>query len=121
MNMHRTGYRGIIGNKVRQERLRRGWSQEELAEKTEVHPSFIGQIERGIRSASFQTLERLSAVLEVRPEEFFKSPSKAKPQNKPYPVEQKLIELLKGCSANERQVIYHTVKLLLRRQRKLSK
>ncbi|OGS07155.1 MAG: hypothetical protein A2270_11335 [Elusimicrobia bacterium RIFOXYA12_FULL_51_18] len=119
--MKNSGYRTTIGKKVRHERLRHGWSQEELAEKAEVHPSFIGQIERGLRSASFQTLERLSGVLGVQPADFLRDAPGIKVQNKPYPIEQKIINLLKGCSSCEQQVVYQTIKHLLRQRRKLSK
>jgi len=54
--MKTEGYRAVIGRKVRQERMKLGWSQEELAEKIDVHPSFIGQIERGLKTASFGRL-----------------------------------------------------------------
>ena len=118
--MKGSGFRLSIGSKVRQARLRHGWSQEELAEKAEVHPSFIGQIERGIRSVSFITLERLSCALGVEPAEFFKGASGAAIPDKPYPIERKILNLLKGCSSREQQVVYQTIKHILRQRRKLT-
>lgn len=37
----------IIGDRIRAYRNQKGWSQEYLAEKAEVHHTYIGQLERG--------------------------------------------------------------------------
>ncbi len=37
----------FIGQRIRNYRLQRGWSQEKLAELSGCHPTYIGQIERG--------------------------------------------------------------------------
>ncbi|MEK7065993.1 MAG: helix-turn-helix transcriptional regulator [Patescibacteria group bacterium] len=57
---------GIIGQKVRAYRTRLGWTQEGLGEKASLHPSFIGQIERGVKKISIVTLQKLSKALRVK-------------------------------------------------------
>ena len=37
----------IIGERLRAYRIQKGWSQEILAEKAELHHTYIGQLERG--------------------------------------------------------------------------
>jgi len=117
-NMKTGDYRESIGKKVRQERLRHGWSQEELAEKIEVHPSFVGQIERGIRSASFATLKRLSLAFGIKPADFL-TEDDTEVRYKPHPMERRIINLLKGCTLREQKAVYQTVKYMLRQKRKL--
>ena len=51
-----------IGNKIKQLRLQRGLTQEELAARTELSKGFISQLERDITSPSIATL---MAILEA--------------------------------------------------------
>lgn len=110
-------FRASSGKRIRQERLKLGWSQEELAEKANLHPSFIGQIERGLRSASFKTLERLSVIFGLKPADLLAGGGTA--AYKPQPLERKILGLIKGCSTGEQQLVYQTIKHLLRQKRKL--
>jgi len=63
--------REIIGEAVLKYRKRAGLSQEALAEKAEIHPNYVGRIERGECSASVGILLRLAKALEVRPYKLF--------------------------------------------------
>jgi len=56
------------------QRLRRGkdWSQEELAERADVHQTYLSGVERGKRNASVLVLDRIAKALGVDVEEFFK-------------------------------------------------
>jgi XRE family transcriptional regulator, regulator of sulfur utilization len=68
-----------IGERIRQLRKEKGFSQEELAEKADVHFTYIGQLERGEKNASIDTLERITKCLGISLEDFFglvESPSK---------------------------------------------
>jgi transcriptional regulator with XRE-family HTH domain len=114
-------YRSSIGKKVRQERLKHGWTQEELAEKIELHPSFIGQIERGIKAASFDTLKRLSLVFGVNSAEFLNEGDVKDPGGESQSVERKITNLLKGHTVHEQEAVYKTIKYILRQKRKLGK
>lgn len=54
-----------IGQKIRAARLEKGWSQDKLAEKCNISPSFIGHIERGSRIMSLETFVALCSELEL--------------------------------------------------------
>ena len=56
-----------FGAGVRALRLARGWSQERLAENSNLNRSYIGEIERGSVIASLVTLEKLAAALKLTP------------------------------------------------------
>ena len=56
-----------FGAGVRALRLAHGWSQERLAEKSNLNRSYIGEIERGSVIASLVTLEKLAAALKLSP------------------------------------------------------
>lgn len=57
-----------FGIRVRAARRRLGMTQEELAEKAGISPSFLGHIERGTRIASLETLVLLCNALHVTPQ-----------------------------------------------------
>jgi transcriptional regulator with XRE-family HTH domain len=59
--------REVIGRAVSKYRKLAGFSQETLAEKADIHPNYVGRIERGECSASLEILLRLAKALNVRP------------------------------------------------------
>ena len=54
-----------IGNRIRQERENRKMTREELADRADISPRFLADIEAGIKGMSMDTLCRLSSELEV--------------------------------------------------------
>ena len=54
-----------IGQRIRNLRKEKGLSQEQLAELIGISLSFMGHIERGTRTASVETLARISKALEM--------------------------------------------------------
>lgn len=50
---------------VRTLRLERGWSQEELADRADLHRTYIGAIERHERNVSLLNVERIAKALNV--------------------------------------------------------
>ena len=46
-------------------RTEKGFSQEELAEKCELHPTYIGQVERGEKNATIESIYKITAGLSV--------------------------------------------------------
>lgn len=48
-------------------RLKKGLSQEELAEMSGYHRTYIGSVERGERNITLTTLETLANSLEIEP------------------------------------------------------
>lgn len=113
--------RAEIGKKVRQERLRTGWTQEELAEKLDMSASFVSQIERGVRTVSIETLECLGQALGVKSADFLQKSGGTKPRHNPPVIGQKMQSLLKGYTSNEQEVVYQTLKFMLRQNRKLAR
>ncbi|MRW90427.1 helix-turn-helix domain-containing protein [Duganella sp. FT80W] len=56
-----------FGLGVRQLREAQGWSQERLAENSNLNRSYIGEIERGVVIASLVTVEKLASALKLTP------------------------------------------------------
>jgi XRE family transcriptional regulator, regulator of sulfur utilization len=55
-----------LGANVRSFRKKAGLSQERLAEKADLHPVYISQVERGTKAVSVEALWKLSRALQVR-------------------------------------------------------
>lgn len=58
-----------FGSRVRKHRLELDWSQEQLAEASGLHWTYIGQVERGERNLSLNNIVRLGTALGVDPGE----------------------------------------------------
>jgi DNA-binding XRE family transcriptional regulator len=56
----------LIGEAIRKYRKQAGLTQEKLAERADLHPVYVGEIERGEQSVSVHALIRISKALRVR-------------------------------------------------------
>lgn len=54
-----------IGRNIKMVREAKGWSQEELAERAELHRTYVSGVERGVRNPTITVLERLALALKV--------------------------------------------------------
>jgi transcriptional regulator with XRE-family HTH domain len=55
----------ILGTSIRKARTDAGLSQERLAEKADLHPVYIGKIERGEQWISLHALLRVAQALKL--------------------------------------------------------
>lgn len=53
----------ILGKRVHDLRVEKGWSQEEFAHVCGLHRTYIGQVERGEKNISFDNLTKFSGAL----------------------------------------------------------
>lgn len=62
----------IICANIRDVRKNKGLTQEELAEKCDLHTSYLAGVERGERNITIQTLEKIAQGLEISPVDLLK-------------------------------------------------
>jgi transcriptional regulator with XRE-family HTH domain len=60
-----------LGQRIRDLRAARGWSQEEFADVCGVHRTYIGHVERGEKNVSVGTLARVAGAFEIKLSELF--------------------------------------------------
>ena len=53
------------GDEVRDARVNLGYSQEDLADLSGMHRTYISDIERGLRNVSLENIEKISAALDT--------------------------------------------------------
>ncbi len=60
-----------IGQRLRVRRQQLGYSQEYTAEKAGLHPTYIGQLERGEKNATIESISKVCLALEYPLEDLF--------------------------------------------------
>ena len=61
-----------IGKRIKDLRIIKGWSQEQLSFESQLHSTYIGSVERGERNITLVNLKRITDALQISPAEFFK-------------------------------------------------
>lgn len=68
-NRKRTKIRIEFGDRVRQRRYQLDVSQERLAELADLHPNYVGSVERGERNISLENIIALAKALGCSPKD----------------------------------------------------
>lgn len=84
------------GLRIYECRLRKGWTQAELAAKACIAQANLSNIEKGKRDLTVSTLVRLAAALGVQPSELIESEESVKP----FPLTRAQIETLAAAVIN---------------------
>jgi XRE family transcriptional regulator, regulator of sulfur utilization len=58
-------HRRVLGENIRARRKQAGISQEKLAEEADLHPVYVGNVERGEENISIDSLARIARALSV--------------------------------------------------------
>lgn len=88
-----------LGERIRQIRKDKGISQELLGERSGLHTNYIGQVERGEKNLTIDSLAKIASGLEVTLEQLFRSID-------PMPSSddvQKLVHLLEGRPSQDKK------------------
>lgn len=93
-----------VGARIKMLRVERRLTQEQLAFEADMHPAYIGQIERGEKSPTLDTLEKIVKALDVEFSELFQT--KPRGPSLPDDCNQELEEFLAGLSSSERSDLY---------------
>ncbi|MDE7424885.1 MAG: helix-turn-helix domain-containing protein [Lachnospiraceae bacterium] len=102
-----------LGERIRLLRKQQGMSQEQLALKAEMAPSFIGEIERSAKKPSIESIEKISNALEISVSELFNYNMETFETN-PTSLESKLAVTLEQCNNNERDILCKILDNILR-------
>jgi len=104
-----------LGTSVRGHRKRLNWSQEELGDRAGLHPSYIGQIERGTKKISLATLAKVSAALMVKAADLLEEKA---PKVRTTTWETRIIGIIRNKSSGIQKRTYLTIRAALAPERK---
>ncbi len=76
--MRETDFTRQFSKLLREARIARGMSQEQLANRAGIHRTHISLIERNHRSVRLETLERLALALNIEPADLIPHASRGK-------------------------------------------
>jgi transcriptional regulator with XRE-family HTH domain len=54
-----------VGQNVRKYREAKGWSQEEFADQSGLHRTYVSGVERGVRNPTISVVQKLAKALKV--------------------------------------------------------
>lgn len=100
-----TNIKQVIGAELRRQRKIRKMSQEELAKVSDVHSSYIGQVERGEKNLTIESLERILQSLNLSFSLFFQEIEQTR-NNDNNNIQNQIYSLIKNVGKEEKEVIY---------------
>lgn len=107
----------IIGKRIREYRNAKGISQEELSLRSNMNTSHLGQIERGEKSPTLDTIEKLVNSLGITFEDLFSL--KLVSSSNEEPSIERIISYLRIMTSAEQNDVLKLVKMLNRWKNKL--
>ena len=92
----------IIGQRIRNYRTKKGLSQEKLAELAGCHPTYIGQLERGEKNATLESVEKIASAMDISLSELFDKLGKSGGDN----IAAKCYDLVASKNEAEQKQLY---------------
>ncbi|MBR3292860.1 MAG: helix-turn-helix transcriptional regulator [Oscillospiraceae bacterium] len=97
----------VVGQRIRNYRLQAGYSQEKTAERSGCHPTYIGQLERGEKNATIESIGKIAKALDVSLSALFENIDAQDADGSNIP--QKCYELLLTKTRTEQEQIYRII------------
>lgn len=94
----------FIGQRIRNYRTQKNLSQEKLAEYSGCHPTYIGQVERGEKNATLESIEKIASALNVPLSQLFEKLGDGETTDN---IPRKCYEFLSSKTKAEQEHLYH--------------
>ena len=93
-----------VGQRIRNYRTQLGWSQEKLAELSGCHPTYIGQLERGEKNATLESIEKIASAMNIPLSKLFEKLGGKDSTEKDIPL--KCYDFLSAKTKEEQEHLY---------------
>ena len=93
-----------VGQRIRNYRTQLGWSQEKLAELSGCHPTYIGQLERGEKNATLESIEKIASAMNIPLSKLFEKLGGKDSTEKDIPL--KCYDFLSAKTKEEQEQLY---------------
>lgn len=98
----------IIGQRIKQARLNKNLTQEDLAEQIDISVAFLSRVERGNSHINLKRLNQLCRLLDVS-EGYILNGVSSKSENY---LNKEFSDLLKSCKPETQKLIYDIAKVI---------
>ena len=98
----------LIGQRIREARAKKGWSQEKLSETIDVATAYLSRVERGGTTINLRRLGQISIILDIPLERLI---TRIVKEDKKY-LEEDFYELFKQCSKEKKRLIYNIARIV---------
>jgi transcriptional regulator with XRE-family HTH domain len=102
----------IIGDRIRNFRIEKGFSQEYLGELSELHRTYIGEIERGEANATIESLEKVASALGITIQQLFRYSEASDGGTRDFTLAQ-IVSRLQVRSINDQKIILKLIDIML--------
>ena len=92
----------IIGQRIKNYRTQKRLSQEKLAELAGCHPTYIGQLERGEKNVTLESVEKIASAMDISLSELFDKLGKSGSNN----ITAKCYDLVAAKNEAEQKQLY---------------
>ncbi len=98
----------VIGQRLKEARLAKNYTQEDLAEQVDISVAFLSRVERGNSHINLKRLNQLCGLLDVTEGYVLNGASSS---SKNY-LGKEFAELLRQCSPDKQKLIYNIAKTI---------
>ncbi|MEK6646305.1 MAG: helix-turn-helix transcriptional regulator [Candidatus Firestonebacteria bacterium] len=99
----------LLGNRIKCLRTEQNLTQEKLSEKSNLHNSYIGLIERGAKGPSLETLQKIADALNVSLVDLFVEESKWKSKDRKH---RELFNVIKNRTSKQIDILIKIAKII---------
>lgn len=98
----------VIGSRIKQARLAKNMTQEELADKIDISVAFLSRVERGNSHINLKRLNQLCGLLDVS-EGYLLNGASSSSENY---LDKEFTDLIKSVSPDKQKLIYNVAKAI---------
>lgn len=98
----------VIGSRIKQARLEKKLTQEDLAEQVDISVAFLSRVERGSSHINLRRLNQICNLLDVS-EGYILNGSSSTSENY---LDKEFSDLIKNCSPDKQKMIYNVAKAI---------
>jgi predicted transcriptional regulator len=99
---------GVIGSRIKQARLAKNMTQEDLADKIDISVAFLSRVERGNSHINLKRLNQLCDLLDVS-EGYLLNGASSSSENY---LDKEFTDLIKSVSPEKQKLIYNVAKTI---------
>ena len=100
---------GVIGSRIKQARLAKNMTQEDLADKIDISVAFLSRVERGNSHINLKRLNQLCGLLDVS-ESYLLNGASSSSENY---LDKEFTDLIKSVSPEKQKLIYNVAKAIV--------